>query len=274
MSTFSDPKNVIYLVEIIVYVFVLFYAGYLLFRQFAINKAGWISVLIFTILKIVGSAINLYVGHQEDDGQTPSTGLITAGLVCLSISLGPLMTAVLHFITRGCETMDCPDGPLISQQLKRIPYLCVMIATILSIVGFTEQDQTGGSSTGRALSKASSILFLIGYLIIMVLVAICLNAVGSRYNPALVSYLYCFVILIPFFVTRVLYSIISAFSADANILAYHTFSVFNGNWKVYLVMVVIMEVVISVTFCIAGYLAERKIRREGPVPMDLYKQPV
>ncbi|ANB12186.1 hypothetical protein AWJ20_425 [Sugiyamaella lignohabitans] len=100
-SIYSIPNNCIYLVEIIFYAIFLSYTTFLLFRKGRKNAHGWVSLTIFSVMKIAGSAMLLSVAATEHKGDVPSTGLITAGLILSSIALGPLENAGLAFISQG-----------------------------------------------------------------------------------------------------------------------------------------------------------------------------
>lgn len=260
MSTFSVPINDIYLTECIVYFFIFLATIVLLIKQFQDSKVVWSYVLLFCTLKIVGSAINLYVGSEEAHNEIPSTGLVVAGLICLNIAVGPLLLVARLLMQRGCKDMNPEGSSLISPGRKRTMSGVLILATALSIAGFSLQVQAGGSAAGRALIKAGALLYLVSYLALFILAIVSFRALGTRFNPNMVSFLYFFLALTPFYLARLIYSIICAFVQNTNVLAYHTFSVFNGNWKVYLVMVVLMEVSITVSYCVVGYIMESKIQ--------------
>lgn len=261
MSLFDTPINVIYLVETFVYFILLLIALTLLLKQFQNFKAIWITVVIFCVLKIVGCVINLYNAHLKYDHKSVSSGMVTAGLICLTIALAPLLSTARTIMERGTETMNTPEGPLIPPKIRRLSHVSLIVASALSIVGFTDQNKTGGSSTGRTLFKVGSLVYLGNYALLLALAVACFYNVGRRYNPHMVHYLYLFFAMIPFFISRILYSIISAFVATSDVTAHHTFSLFNGNWRIYIVMVVMTEMVISTSYCIAGYLSGRSLQK-------------
>jgi hypothetical protein len=253
----DDPNNIIDVVQVIFYVATLIFSAVILFFQGRSNAKGWVSISIFALLSVVGNSINIDVAVTSQT-KVPSVGLITAGLVMSSISLGPLESAALEFLTRGAEVghLNNPasSGP-VTTRWKRIINLVILGATILSLVG-TIEVSNGSSSTGKILVKISSVLFVAGFLLIAALAVICRAQIGVRYDTGYINYIYAVFVSVPFFIVRLVFTVVASFSMTGDLTAYHKFSIFNGEWQIRLGMMVCMQFAITIIYCFAGYTTE------------------
>lgn len=143
-----------------------------------------------------------------------------------------------------------------------------LVGLVLSIVGGTESNTT--------LRRVGVILYLVLYILLVAIHVKCwLNAstlmkhrktVSLQYTQTLSSSLICFKLLIgisaalPFLLVRVIYSVLATFSGSmvvsstslpsTNSLA--KFNVVSGDWRVFLVMSLIMEYIVVVIYTVAG----------------------
>jgi hypothetical protein len=259
MSTniWSDANNIIIVVELIVYSFVLVLATVILFLRGFKSAVGWRSIWMFAALNIVGDAINLNVAVQEQT-HMPSVTLIAVGMSFSSIAMGPLQTAGYSFINRVARVRQPESGSLTTLPARLIKglSLVLLVATILNIVGFVEVSSDQNAS-GISMIKASSILFLITFLVILAM-AIGVIAEVSRltYDRTHVLYLYAVLAAAPFFMVRLVFGIASGFSITTEFGAYHKFSIYNGDWTIRLGMMVCMQFGIAIIYCIAGIKCE------------------
>lgn len=90
--TYSDGLSIL---EFIAYLPSTFVAAFLIWRHGFRRSGGFIFLIIFTILRVVGAGCTLATINN------PSTGLYTAAAVCNSIGLSPLLMACLGMLSRA-----------------------------------------------------------------------------------------------------------------------------------------------------------------------------
>lgn len=88
-------SNGISILQLIIYLPCLFIAAFLVWRHGARRTAGFIFLLAFVLLRIVGACCGLATIHN------PSKGLYIAQAVCSSVGLSPLILACSGLLSRA-----------------------------------------------------------------------------------------------------------------------------------------------------------------------------
>jgi hypothetical protein len=88
-------RNGISILELIAYLPSFFGASFLVYRHGVRRSGGFVFLVIFTIVRIVGACCELATINS------PSTGLYTAAAICSSIGLSPLLMTCSGLLSRA-----------------------------------------------------------------------------------------------------------------------------------------------------------------------------
>ncbi|SCU80551.1 LADA_0B08218g1_1 [Lachancea dasiensis] len=253
VSIWDDKIHIIYVVELVFYSGLLCSTVGALLRGRHRPKAFYLTAL--SVLKIAGLAISLdaavkSVNATNNDklSDMPSLGLVTTGAILISIATTPLLYVTQAFCFPEDLFKAIPRAAI-------APRLMVLLPAILSIVGYDYWSTKGShSTTGLTLVRASSIIFLATYLIFLLVGAV--SSFKSRRNCDTSRDLGVMIVLLacPFFLVRFVYTILSAFELSTDTSAYHKFNTFNGDWRLYLGMFVVMEFMVELIYVIGLHL--------------------
>jgi hypothetical protein len=110
---------------------------------------------------------------------------------------------------------------------------------------------TSPARTGRILRQAGTIVFGVVYLLLVIVHVMCWTYeqfISRRGRNLLIGV----TVALPFLGVRVAYAILSVFATPANQLSrfYHT--VRGGDWRVYLVMSLVMEFIVVAIYALVG----------------------
>jgi len=184
--------------------------------------------------------------------------LYIVGIVLESAGLSPLMLATLGFL-KTIVSNSFPNSGLFTKAWRLLGLLAT-IALALSVYGSTETSPSEVSN-GTTLRRVGAFLFFLLYLLLVGVHAYCWMNVGRlmKHRRTLLTAISS---ALPFLGIRVIYSILSAFSGSLsfsgtasttpNTSALAKFSMLTGDWPIYLVMSVLMELVVVVIYTTAG----------------------
>ena len=87
-------RNVISIIQLVVYVPALFIATYVAFRHGFGRSSGWIFLVIFSLIRTVGAVTSLLTLTYH------SIGIYITAIICDSIGLSPLLMSSIGLLTR------------------------------------------------------------------------------------------------------------------------------------------------------------------------------
>ncbi|KZP25970.1 hypothetical protein FIBSPDRAFT_661209, partial [Athelia psychrophila] len=249
-----DNLGKISAVTMVIYLPILAIATTLVCRHGFTRDAGYIFLAIFSLTRIIGGACLI----AAEEIRPVVTTLYIVGIVLESAGLSPLMLATLGFL-KTIISNSFPNPGLFTKAWRLLGLLAT-IALALSIYGSTETSPSEVSN-GNTLRRVGAFLFLILYLLLVGVHAYCwMNA--SLLMKHRRTLLVAISSALPFLGIRVVYSILSAFSGslsfsgtasptpNTSVLA--KFSMLTGDWPIYLVMSVLMELVVVTIYTTAG----------------------
>ncbi|KAL1894922.1 hypothetical protein Sste5346_005609 [Sporothrix stenoceras] len=246
--------NKISIIQLVFFVPSLAIAIILSYRHGLRRSAGWIYLVILSLMRIIGASMELATISSPDN-----VSLLTGAQILQNIGLSPLILLLLGLITRIYTGMPENRRPSIpNARILRLLQLLVLVGLILSIVGGTSMSSTVGdelnkgetiSYTVNSESKAGIALMIIGYVLLLLSALVISTKLGAIVDGEKRLLLAVFVVL-PFVFVRLLYSILSAFdSSNAN------FRQFGGSTSagyVVLGMCTVMEIISVIIFEVVG----------------------
>lgn len=258
MVTSSEVLDII---EIVYYVPALPVAAYVCFKHGFSREAGWLTLVILSLVRIIGAATGIAAVTD------PSTGLITTSLVMSSIGSATLvaaLTGVVNRIENGSRQSHLPA------RTRKLLQLVSIAAIALGAVGASKMSSSNASdrSSGETYMRVAAILILVQFLatvLILAFSAFNMRAImdGDRKLFALAA------AACPFILVRVIYSICSAFNYNSS-----TFSLRSTTITAIIVravMAIAMEI-IATTLLIVGGVVSPKIAQGERVQNDVHME--
>jgi len=224
------------------------------------RSAGWVFLLIFSTVRIVGGAMLVaaeLVTPLNDD-------LYIGAIILESVGLAPLLLCTLAFL-RTCGKGSFNESPR-SLQAFRLLGLLATIALILSIVGGVDASSSSASdqSSGTTLRRAGSFLFLVLYVAVVLFHfwAWSWKEEISPHHRTLLAGISC---ALPFLAIRLAFSVLSSFSklnltdstsssTSSSDTGIGRFNIVTGDWWIFLVMVLVMEYIVVGIYMLVGTL--------------------
>jgi len=266
-----DQRGDISVVEIIIYIPVLIVGVILVMRHGFSKKAGWVFLVILSLMRLVGGVTHVLSETTDPD----STDLIIAYSVCEMSGTSPLLLASLGFL--GAVGTGVLDEHILMTTGTRLMGLCGTVAVILGIVGGVKSGEATTQSTinsGEELRRIGACLYIIIFLFLSIFTFTLWSESGrlAAWKRRLLTGVSC---ALPFIAVRVLYTILSAFAPASESIApdgqvtYVTdatglglFSSTYGSWELFLIMSVAVEFVAVVIFGVTGLGMPKEVSDE------------
>ncbi|KAH9891059.1 hypothetical protein C8Q73DRAFT_606069, partial [Cubamyces lactineus] len=255
-----DARGIISIVVIVIYVPILLAGIFLSVRHGFARKAGWISLVILSIIRIIGAVTHIL----SEENPTNVTDRIIYGIM-ESAGTSPLLIATVGFLRT--TTQFGLDGATSVIKGLRLAGLASLVGLILAIVGGSEiGNATTQSSlnTGTNLRHAGAIIFAVVFGMAVLLTAYCWahKLVILKYRQRLLTGI---TLTLPFIFARVLYGVLSSFAptpfavVDGHLVPITSsnsglakFSTTSSDWAIYLVMSVLAEYISVCIYTIFG----------------------
>lgn len=236
-----DYRNGVAILQLIIYLPYLFTDVYICFRHGFRKSSGFVYLVIFCLLRIVGAAAELAT-ISDTTSDTP----YTIAAVTSAIGTSPLLLATLALISTSYNVVNEVSGAnKFSALMLRIPQLLVTIGLILGIVAATSASSPEQIANESTL-KIAEILFTIALILIIFLTLRTLAIYRSNQCKEVRWLILAVVLSIPFIIVKIIYALVSTFAKLS------AFNLTTGNVTIMLVMVVIEEFVVVALYTIAG----------------------
>ncbi|KAH8086652.1 hypothetical protein BXZ70DRAFT_550816 [Cristinia sonorae] len=250
-----DARGDIAVVQLVIFIPFLAISTILVLRHGFNRRAGWLLLLIFSIIRIIGSAIHI----ASEQKSTPDVGLIATYITLEGAGLSPLLVATLGFLSTVAQQAFDSDTRFL--QARRLLGLVGTVALALAIAGGSilgSADSQSSVNTGTTLRHVGVILFVVLF-VGLVLMHGYLYLSFSRILTHRRKLLVGISMALPFLLIRVIYAVLAGFApsgipngsqTDHNDLS--KFSSQTGSWQIYLVMSVLMEIIVMVIYTTVG----------------------
>lgn len=225
--------------EIVVYTPALLIAIYLAVRHGFSRSAGWMFLVLFTLVRIIGAGMQIATISSPDN-----VSLYTGYAILQNIGLSPLMLATLGLLSRLLENINRTHNTAVGTRVLNGIQLVITVGLILGIVGgvnASDNLETTGKYSPGTLSKAGSALFIVSYVAIVIATIFVSFSVkhaaqGEKRILAAVA------LSLPFLLVRLVYSILSTFAHNKN------FNLISGSTTILLCVAFIEEFIIVIIF--------------------------
>ncbi|KAI0757365.1 hypothetical protein C8Q80DRAFT_1225239 [Daedaleopsis nitida] len=275
-----DAHGIIAVVEIVIYVPILFVGGYLSLKHGFTRKAGWIFLVLLAIVRIAGGITHIL----SENNPTNTTERVVYSIM-ESSGLSPLLLATLGFL--GTVSQHSIDDTPVMTRGTRLVSLVGLVALILSIVGGVNLSSVKSQADldhATLFRRVGASLFVVFYAGAVLLTCFCWSKsnIILKYRRQLLMGITA---TLPFLAVRVAYSVLSAVAPypytfvdgqqvpvalDDSALA--KFSLTSSSWGIYLAMSVLMEYIAVVIYVVVGVitpLSKDELERYGRMSPSL-----
>ena len=258
--------------EILDIILLIYYVPALFLSLFVTRKhgfgrqVGWIFLAILSILRIVGAATGLAAGSNPS-----SVGLVTCSLVCYSIGLSPLLLALQGILLRVNKGLHSRGGlPPLMIHLASLP---ILVGLIIGIVAGTKEFDSNPATvrTGYSLGKAASVLFLVGYLALVLMTAnVFAEKTRTHDQDAEQRLVLAALLSFPFLAVRIAYALLVSFDHSSS--TFNLRSTANSAVVAQALMSMAMEFVVVAIYLTAG-LSAGVVEKNGSQQGFVQRQP-
>ncbi|KAI0022068.1 hypothetical protein F4780DRAFT_735447 [Xylariomycetidae sp. FL0641] len=199
------------------------------------RNSGWIFLVIFSLARIIGSALQLATISQPKN-----TGLFVGWAILQIIGLSPLMLMQVALLNRALSSIRKSRGAIISPRILRLVQLLILVSLILSTTGGTQSGQnypTTGVYTQSTLAKAGTTLIIVSYIILVLATAFTALHL-SRIEKGERRVVLAMGLSLPLILVRLVYAAVSVFANNPD------FNPVTGNPHIILGVAVIEEMIV------------------------------
>ncbi|KAJ3556317.1 hypothetical protein NM688_g2095 [Phlebia brevispora] len=251
-----DARGDVSVVELIIYVPLLFITIFLIVRHGIRKDLGWVYLVLLSIIRIVGGITHI----AYESSSKPAKNLHIIASVMEASGVSPLLLASIGFL--GTVKQYGFEDEMRLQLVFRLLHLAANVALILAIVGGVKAGTDTDISdiqNGISLRHAGVILFVIVFVFIALITGY-LWANKSRVLMQRRKLLLAVTSTLPFLAVRVIYTVCSAFaptgipgvtSGNASLASFNSLT---GSFVIYLIMSVLMELIAVGIYVTAGVL--------------------
>ncbi|MCJ1283119.1 hypothetical protein MMC26_002446 [Xylographa opegraphella] len=265
-------EEVIAILELCIYIPIFPLALIVIIRHGWKKQLGWIYLVIFCLVRIVGAGFKIASVKYPDNGTD-----LEWSAILQSVGLSPLLMATMGLLKRITDEVSQTTASsdksysntamagFVSQsraanlitkrataisrrsRIIQIAQLPTLIALILCIVGGTDRASSDISeySTGQTYIKAGIAIFIVIYVVLFGLTVVTGADLGNAPRGEKRIY-FAVVAALPLIAVRLLYSILADFTSISN------FSLANPDPWVQLFMAVIEECIVVLMYTLAG----------------------
>ncbi|THH28285.1 hypothetical protein EUX98_g5908 [Antrodiella citrinella] len=261
MGKSLDQRGDIAAAQLAVYVPFLAIAAVLTLRHGFSRQAGWVLLVIVSLIRIVGSATHI----ASELAKQTTEGLVITYVVLDAAGLSPLLIATLGFL--GTVAQGSFDHrPLVPRALRLLGLVGTAAIALIAAGGATVATASSPSdlTQGATLRHAGAILYAVLYAFIFA-VHIYFYIGFEIILPHRRTLLVGISAALPFLLVRVVFSVLSAYAPAAAIgfpATKHTaltkFSSETGSWQIFLVMSVLMEIIVMIIYITVGLTVRLK----------------
>lgn len=217
------------------------------------RDAGWTFLFTFSIVRITGGAL-LVAGELIEP---PNVDLLTAAGILESAGLAPLILATIGFL--GLAGRKAFSENLSMIRIFRFIALLALAALALTIAGGAITSPAK-AKTGRTLRQVGVIVFGAVYVLLAIVHVMCWSYeqfITRRGRNLLIGV----TVALPFLGVRIAYAILSVYATPTNKLSKFQHTVRSGDWKVYLIMSLLMEYIAVAIYAIVAAMNTSRRKR-------------
>ncbi|KAH9906470.1 hypothetical protein F4778DRAFT_726208 [Xylariomycetidae sp. FL2044] len=229
-------QNNISIAEIVIYTPALLIGIWLSVRHGFGRNAGWLYLIIFSLARIIGPAMELATINDPRN-----LSLYIGAATLRNVAVSPLILINVGLLSRALESIrKSTNTTQLNAHYLRLIQLVVLVGLILGSIGGSNSGHAyadTGAWTVNKLSTAAIGLMLAGFILTVIATALVATQV-SQAEPGEKRLVLAVGLSLPFLLVRIAYSAEATFGSNPD------FNLLTGNPNVQLGMAVIMEMII------------------------------
>jgi hypothetical protein len=244
-------RNDISIIELVVYTPAELFSIFLCIRHgFGPNK-GWIFLLIFSLIRLVGASLDL-----ATIGFPTSIPLQTTAALLSSVGLSPLLFTTLGLLFRVCKSINKEYQTIIQTIHIRLLRIPIIAALVLVVIGSDTSagDLINHSTYPIQLITKIGVIILIAVFAIVVLITTTFMIRRSHAEPGERRLINAIAASLPFLAVRLIYVVLAMFSHI------HTFSIIYGSVVSLGCMAIMQEMIVVIIYIGVGITLPRKFK--------------
>lgn len=209
MSHSFDAYDGIASAEIGLYSLYLGGAIYLCFKHGFGRSAGWRSLIMLSLARLIGASMRLATISMPTD-----KSLYIGWLILLGIGLGPLILTLHGLLGRILDSMSSQGHSIIKSFHRRVFEILILVGVILLIIGGTQSKitiQNGNPVTHYVTLSYVGTAILVGVMGLLILECFIVFRNRASIIPGENRILIAVIICIPLVLVRLCYSCILVF---------------------------------------------------------------
>lgn len=261
MTTTITYRDGVAIGTVVVYLPILILAIILAIRHGFGRSSGWLFLIIFALIRIVGSCFEMATINDRSN-----TSLYIGVAILQNIGLSPLELISMGLLSRIISNINKTSRTAIQPMHIKFAELLVTIALILGIVGGVNSSghfSKFGVYIVSTLSKASLGLLIATYVLIIIFTGLVSMSI-SHADHGEKRVLLAVVLSLPFMLVRLIYSALYTFGGHKN------FSSLSGSVTLYLVLALIMELIACIIYEAVGLTLKKVPKTPVGVPLESY----
>jgi uncharacterized membrane protein (DUF485 family) len=236
-------RGILDVVNLAFYAPVLPISLFIVVRQGFSRKAGWIYLVVLSILRIIGALTGLIAINN------PTQSLIECSTITYGIGVTPLLLAFLGILQRVNDAMSMPK---LSTRMFHVMNIPIMIGLVFSILGGLDEFNANvdTQNTGIRYLKIATTIYAVMLLILSgIAVLLVMSSVSVKASDK--KLLFIAIVSLPFFGVRVSYSVLTSF--DRNSVYFKSNSNSTQAVVAQAIMSVAMEFIIMTLYIVGGF---------------------
>lgn len=250
--TFTE-RNGIAITQIVIFLPSLFIAIWLSRTHGFGRNAGWLYLIFFSLIRIVGAALQLATISDEKN-----LGLYIGSTTLAGIGLSPLILVQLGLLGRALTSIRKKQQTFLNERQLRLVQLLVVVGLILGAVGGGRAGADFAKTKVYVVpteSKAGIAVTIVAY-VILVLSTIIVATQISHAEAGEKRLVLAVGLSLPFILIRLVYAAMSTLANNPS------FSSLTGDANIQLGMAVIMEIIVVIIVEAIG-LTLKKVPKAG-----------
>ena len=220
------------------------------------HSTGWVDIVLFSIIRIVGSVVQL-----ETINHPTLSKLYTIATIMNSIGLAPLLAGSIGLLNRLNENIRKNKSSYIHANIFRVVQIGIILGLIFGVIGGVKSGKSIGQTsmfTVGAFGKAGTALLATGFAADLILIHLTARHI-SHVDIHLRRLLFAVLAVTPFLAVRLVYSILATLTTD------HDFNFLTGRVADWLCMAVLQEAAIIIIYMFIGLTLKRPPQNEREV---------
>src|ERR1700761_3513895 len=197
------------LAELVFFLPTLIPSIYCLWKHVRTGLGGWIFLIAFVILQVVGAGMIVSAGENATPAQIPSTAVITTNVGLSSLLLGT--SGIVHQYTKLSGYLKTRKAERFAIAYSILYHFLAVAAIAIYAIGASNAQDPSSKSNSKTLWEVGILLILLLWILLDVVFVFIVRSTGIRASTAL---FWAITISLALLGIRVVYQTVATFNGD------------------------------------------------------------